>query len=61
MTIDDVPEEIKRQIIDEHLTKAKVRCSKCRGKWSTYLDVVPYIGEVHHCHGCRKPVEKCTC
>jgi hypothetical protein len=59
MTKDDVPEEIKRQIIEEHQNKQ--RCPKCRGKWATYPGFVPYVGEVLHCHGCRKPVEKCTC
>lgn len=36
-------------------------CPKCRGKWTTYLAFVSFRGDVDHCHGCRKPVENCTC
>ena len=59
MTIDDVPEEIKKQIIEEN--QRKQMCYKCHSKWSTYLAFVPYRGEIPHCCGCNKPVEKCTC
>jgi hypothetical protein len=36
-------------------------CPNCRGKWGTYYAFASFRGEILHCHGCCKPVEKCTC
>jgi len=36
-------------------------CICCNGKWQTYYAFAPYCGEILHCHGCNKPVERCTC
>jgi hypothetical protein len=47
---EDLVKELKRRrILEEY-------CPKCRGKWTTYLN-----GGKLFCHGCWKPVDKCTC
>jgi hypothetical protein len=57
--------EIPTKELEDELKNRKDRhtpmCIGCHGKWQTYYAFAPYIGETLHCHGCNRPVEKCTC
>jgi hypothetical protein len=52
--------ELKSEI-ERREGKVVKRCSRCRGKWTTYMGCSRSWREEEHCYGCRRPVENCTC
>ena len=61
MDIKKIPTKELEKELATRTDRAPEYCPKCGGKWTTYMGAGRNLRLIKHCHGCRKPVEICTC